>query len=362
MDQIETDAPSEDDVRWQAVQRRDAGADGSFWYSVATTGVYCRPTCRSRLPLRRNVAFHSSTEAAERAGFRPCRRCRPDQAAVPDETGRLIAAACASLDQAIDDGLPTPTLAALAAAAGRSPFHFQRMFKRRIGLTPAQYAAARRGETLREGLESGASVTDSIYDAGYGSSSRYYETADAVLGMTATEWRRLGAGTVIRFAVGQSSLGVILVAATAKGVCAIQLGDDPQALVERLQDRFSAATLIGADPDFEAVIARIVGYVERPLGGLDLALDLDGTLFQRRVWQALRAIPAGDRVSYAEIARRIGMPTASRAVAQACGANPLAVAIPCHRVVRSDGSLSGYRWGVERKQALLDREAALAAG
>jgi AraC family transcriptional regulator of adaptative response/methylated-DNA-[protein]-cysteine methyltransferase len=365
MDTIETmesGAFADDSSRWDAVRRRDPTADGSFWYSVATTGVYCRPSCAARLPLRHNVRFHETVEAARQAGFRPCKRCRPDEPPAAARRAALVAAARRRLDSAVEEGEAEPTLTELATEFGLSPFHFQRIFKRELGLSPKQYAAARRAERVREGLDDGASVTEAIYDAGYSSSSRYYERSGAVLGMTATAWRRGGEGATIRFAVGQCSLGAILVAATERGVCAIAFGDDPQPLVEGLQDRFPSATLIGADPAFEQLVAEVVGFVERPSGRLDLPLDPDGTDFQRRVWQALRAIPAGERASYAEIARRIGQPAAVRAVARACAANPVAVAIPCHRVVRTDGALSGYRWGVERKRTLLGREAALAAG
>ncbi|HLY54064.1 MAG TPA: bifunctional DNA-binding transcriptional regulator/O6-methylguanine-DNA methyltransferase Ada [Stellaceae bacterium] len=350
--------PAEDDWRWQAIELHDKSADGRFWYSVATTGVYCRPSCPSRRPLRRNVTFHATREAAETAGFRPCRRCRPREDSPDGRQAALVAAACKALDAAIDAGDAEPRLADLAATAGLSPFHFHRVFRQHAGVTPKQYAAGRRAERMRDGLRSSASVTEAIYDAGYSSSSRFYERSDEVLGMTASAWRKGGRGVRIRFAVGECSLGAILVAATERGVCAIEFGDDPQALVESLQDRFPDAVLVGADPEFERLVAEVVGFVEAPGRGLDLKLDVAGTAFQHRVWQALRAIPPGERASYAEIARRIGMPKAVRAVAQACASNPAALAIPCHRVVRTDGALSGYRWGVERKRTLLEREAA----
>ena len=348
-------AIAENDPRWASVLRRDAAADGRFWYSVDTTGVYCRPSCGARRALARHVRFHDSVEAAERAGFRPCRRCRPDQEADTRASER-VAAAKAALEAAVEAGDAEPTLAELGAQAGLSPFHFQRLFKRHAGLSPRQYAAARRAERMRAGLASGATVTAAIYEAGYGSSSRFYERADAVLGMTATAWRKGGAGTAIRFAVGQTSLGAILVAATDRGICAIDLGDDPQALVEALERRFPAAELVGGDAGFENLVAKAVGLVEAPGRASGLTLDVDGTAFQRQVWQALQAIPPGDTASYAEIARRLGHPGAVRAVAGACAANPVALAIPCHRVVRGDGGLAGYRWGIERKRALLERE------
>jgi AraC family transcriptional regulator of adaptative response/methylated-DNA-[protein]-cysteine methyltransferase len=349
-----------DDDRWRAVLRRDRNCDGSFYFSVATTGIYCRPSCSSRHPLRRNVRFHATPAEAEQAGFRACKRCRPNQADAGADLAGLIRAAKAALDAAVDDGEPEPGLATLGRAAGLSPFHFQRVFKRETGLTPKQYAAGRRAARLRDELAGGGSVTEAIYGAGYSSSSRFYERADTVLGMTPTAWRRGGRGARIRFAAGRCSLGEILVAATERGVCWVQFGDDPQRLVEALQDRFPEALLIGGDAEFERIVAAIVGLVEAPRGAVDLPLDPHGSAFRMKVWQALRGIAPGERVSYAEIARRIGMPRAVRAVAGACAANDVAVAIPCHRVVRTDGSLSGYRWGVERKRALLEREAAAA--
>lgn len=257
----------------------------------------------------------------------------------------------------IDASEEPPTLAALAAQLKVSPYYFHRVFKSIVGVTPKQYAAARRGERLRRELARGKSVTAAIYDAGYNSNARFYDQADDVLGMTASSFRAGGADTAIRFAVGECSFGSILVAATTRGICAILLGDDPETLTRNLQDQFPRAELIGGDVEFERLVARVVGFVEAPALGLDLPLDLRGTAFQQRVWQALRAIPAGSTASYSEIARRIGAPKSVRAVGQACGANHLAVAIPCHRVVRSDGDLSGYRWGIERKRALLAREA-----
>ena len=250
-----------------------------------------------------------------------------------------------------------PTLETLAAAAGMSPFHFHRVFKAATGCTPRSYAAAHRANRMREALRGGGTVTDAVYDAGFNSNGRFYAAAPEILGMKPTVFRRGGAGETIRFAVGACSLGAILVAATAKGVCAIGLGDDPDALVHDLEDRFPRAELVGGDPEFETRVARVVGFVEAPAHGLDLPLDIRGTTFQQRVWRALREVPAGATATYAEIAVRIGSPGAARAVASACASNPLAVAVPCHRVVRSDGGLSGYRWGVERKRTLLDREA-----
>jgi AraC family transcriptional regulator of adaptative response/methylated-DNA-[protein]-cysteine methyltransferase len=341
------------DPRWVAVRTRDARADGSFFYSVKTTGVYCRPSCAARAARPENVAFHATAADAQRAGFRPCKRCKPDQPSLAQQHAAMVTAACRAIEQAE----VAPTLEQLAAPTGLSPFHFHRVFKAVSGVTPKQYAAAHRNRRVRNELERGASVTSAIFDAGYNASSRFYETADQVLGMKPSSYRAGGADSEIRFAIGECSLGAILVAQSERGVCAILLGDDPDALARDLQDRFPNATLVGGDHTYEQRVAQVVGFVEAPALGLDLPLDVRGTAFQQRVWRALRDIPAGSTASYSEIARRIGSPKAVRAVAGACAANMLAVAIPCHRVVRHDGELSGYRWGVTRKRALLDREA-----
>ena len=339
----------EADPRWRAVLRRDAA---DFVYGVMTTGVYCRPSCPSRRPKPENVAFFDSCDAAEAAGLRACLRCRPRGEDPEARVAALVAAACRRLETAE----ATVLLDDLARAAGLSPFHFHRLFKARTGLTPRAYARAQRERRMRAALDEGGAVTAAIYEAGYGSGSRFYEGARASLGMTPTRYKKGGAGEAIRFAVAQSSLGAVLVAESDKGVCAISLGDDPETLTRELQDRFPAARLIGGDADFEARVAQVVGFVEAPRLGLGLPLDIRGTAFQQRVWQALRAIPAGETLSYAELARRIKAPAAVRAVAGACAANTLAVAVPCHRIVRADGGLSGYRWGVARKAALLVKE------
>ncbi len=340
------------DPRWAAVRARDAGADGRFFYSVASTGVYCRPSCGARTPRPENVSFHASRTDAEAAGFRPCKRCRPDLPPLAERQAAMVAALC----RQIDDADTLPSLDALAASAGCSRFHLLRVFRAHTGLTPRAWAAARRAERLRERLADGASVTEAIVDAGYGSTSRVYEKSARPLGMTPRRYRAGGADTDIRFAIAQCALGALLVAASPQGVCAIALGDDADALARELQDRFPQARLSGDDADFARVVAQVVGFVEAPRIGLALPLDLRGTAFQQRVWAALRAIPPGQTLSYTELAQRIGAPAAVRAVASACAANTLAVAVPCHRVVRTDGSLSGYRWGVARKRALLDRE------
>ena len=344
----------DNDACWSAVERRDRAADGTFVYSVRTTGVYCRPSCAARLPRRDNVAFYKTCTDAERAGFRPCKRCRPNASTLAEVHAGAVARACRLIEEAEE----APSLEALARAAGMSRFYFHRVFKAVTGVTPKAYAAGHRGKRVREELSSGESVTEAIYGAGFNSNGRFYAAAPGLLGMTPTQFRRGGSGNVIRFAVGECSLGAILVAATTKGVCAIEFGNDPEMLVRALQDRFPRAQLLGGDKAFERLVAEVVGFVEAPGRGLDLPLDIRGTAFQQQVWKAIRDIPAGSTASYRDLAKRIGAPKAVRAVAQACGANAIAVAIPCHRVVRTDGSTSGYRWGVERKRALLDREKA----
>jgi AraC family transcriptional regulator of adaptative response/methylated-DNA-[protein]-cysteine methyltransferase len=342
-----------DDPRWARIVARDKSADGLVWYSVATTGVYCRPSCPSRTANPKNVQLHNSLESARATGFRPCKRCNPEGLSIDRENAAIVARACRMIEESEEE----PSLSKLADAVNRSPSHFHRVFKAITGLTPKDYAIAHRAKRVRGCLNSGSSVTGAIYDAGFNSSGRFYETSTDMLGMTPTQYMKGGANEEIRFAVGEASLGAILVASSRKGVAAILLGDDPDELVHDLQDRFPKAKLIGADRDYEALVARVVGLVEMPKLGLDLPLDVRGTAFQQRVWQALREIPAGSTVSYSEIARRIGEPKAVRAVAGACARNNLAIAIPCHRVVKNDGALSGYAWGVERKRTLLNREA-----
>lgn len=344
---------TENDPRWAAVIARDRGADGKFYYSVKTTGVYCRPSCSSRLARPENIRFHATCAAAEEAGFRPCKRCKPDQGPLVQQHARKVAEICRIIESAEE----APGLNELASKAGLSTFHLHRIFKAVTGLTPKAYAAAHRAKRLRSQLGRSNTVTEAVFDAGFNSTGRFYETSDHVLGMTPTTYRTGGANAEIRFAIGECSLGAILVAKSERGICAILLGDDPDALVRDLQDKFPRANFIGGDEGFEQLVARVVGFIEAPGLGLDLPLDVRGTAFQQRVWQALREIPTGSTVSYTEIANRIGAPRSVRAVAQACAANALAVAIPCHRVVRNDGALSGYRWGVERKRALLEREA-----
>ena len=341
------------DPRWSAVVARDPAAEGTFFYSVKTTGIYCRPSCPSRPARPENVQFHLTATHAERAGFRPCKRCQPDQPQRAEQQTALVTKLCRFIEKAEQ----TPSLHEMATYAGLSTYHLHRIFKSVIGVTPKAYAAAHRASRVHTELKRSNTVTEAIYDAGYNSNGHFYEKSNQILGMTPTNYRSGGSNTEIRFAIGQCSLGAILVAASKRGVCAILLGDDPDALARDLQNRFPRAILLGSNAEFEQLVAKVVGFIEAPGIGLDLPLDVRGTAFQQRVWKALQEIPAGATVSYSDVAQRIGAPKAVRAVAGACAANALAVAIPCHRVVRIDGGLSGYRWGVERKRALLDREA-----
>lgn len=341
-----------DETKWSAVLNRDATADSAFVYAVRSTGIYCRSSCPARRPRRENVEFHLDAAAAERAGYRPCQRCRPREASLAQRHAQSIARAC----QLIEACENLPSLDELAQAARLSRFHFHRVFKSITGLTPRAYAAARRAERVREELLRRETITEAVYEAGFNSSGRFYARSNRMLGMSPTSYRSGGKGMEIRFALGECSLGTILVAASEKGICAISLGSEPELLLQEFQDRFANADLVPGGKDFDAWVAQVVGFVEAPGAGLSLPLDIRGTAFQQRVWQALTEIPVGTTLSYAELAKRIGSPKAVRAVARACASNSLALAIPCHRVVRGDGTLSGYRWGVERKRALLERE------
>ncbi len=344
-----------DEARWAQVLARDSSADGTFVFAVRTTGIYCRPSCGARRPRPENVTFHRSPGEAESAGFRACRRCRPDRPGALDGKGDLVARLCRVIDEADE----APSLHELARVAGLSPFHLQRRFKAATGLTPKTYAAGRRADRLRGALRSSRSVTEAVYAAGYGSAGGAHQQAKRWLGMTPTAVRAGGAGVVIRFVVERSSLGLVLVGATDRGICAVTLGDDPDALAQDLARRFPRAARQPGGPDMNALVAAVLRLVEDPAAGAaDLPLDVRGTAFQVRVWQALTKIPAGQTISYAQLAAAVGSPRGARAVAAACASNHLAVAIPCHRVVRGDGGLSGYRWGVARKRALLERERA----
>ena len=338
---------------WRAVEARDRGYDGRFVFAVRTTGIYCRPSCGARRPLRGNVSFHASPRSAEQAGFRPCLRCRPQDGNVASNMDRRIIDAC----REIATSETQPTLAVLARAAGTSPFHFQRAFKERLGVSPKGFASALRHECVRAALGSGGTITDAIHTAGYDSIARFYANAREILGMTTKNYRAGGAGLEIRYALAQTSLGTTLVATTNEGVCAILLGDDAEALVADLRRRFARANITSDTDAMSALVRTVVRMIDDPAAGCNLPLDIRGTAFQHRVWQTLRGIPSGETISYGELARRAGVPAATRAVAGACAANPIAVAVPCHRVVREDGGLSGFRWGVERKRALLAKEA-----
>jgi AraC family transcriptional regulator of adaptative response/methylated-DNA-[protein]-cysteine methyltransferase len=341
--------------RWQAVFDHDPQADGAFFICVRTTGIYCRPTCPARRPNPENVSFVTTREEARRAGYRPCKRCTPDdESSFPQRQAKLIARACERLETS-EDRL---TLEALATEFGMSPFHFHRVFKQVTGLTPKAYANAHRTQRVRDSMGTSGTVTAAIYDAGYASNGRFYETTSQTLGMTPTRYRAGAEGVTIRATVAPCSLGHVLVAATEVGLCSVMLGDDPESLQNLLQNRFPRATMLAEDAAFADLVAEVVAQIEEPARSIDLPLDIRGTSFQQRVWQALRRIPAGTTATYSEVAAAIGEPKAVRAVAQACANNRIAVVIPCHRVIGKDGSLTGYAWGPARKQVLLDRESA----
>lgn len=338
--------------RWSAVLEHKKDADGRFVYAVKTTGIFCRPSCSARRPKQKNVEFYEDAQSAVLAGFRPCLRCEPDQASEAERNAEIVADLC----RFIENSAESPTLHQLALRAGFSTSHTHRLFKRVTGITPAGYAAAHRESLLRNGLQSDLAVTDAMYRAGYGSTSHFYEDTRKVLGMKPSQYRKGGFGLKIKFAVGECSLGSVLVAATEHGVCSISLGSDAEALVNELEKRFHSAELIAGDSDFDSTVASVVALIENPGSKVDLPLDIQGTIFQRRVWKAISQIPAGKTMTYSKIAELIGSPGAVRAVASACASNPLAIAIPCHRVVRTGGGLAGYRWGMGRKQELLRRE------
>lgn len=351
-------ATTDDDAMWQAVVDRDRSADTGWVYGVRTTGIYCRPSCPSRRPNRENVVFFASAVDAEAAELRACRRCRPDQSTAPDPGADLVTATC----RILESSTMVPTLDELATATGVSRFHLQRVFTERTGVSPRAYVERLRAERAADRLTAGSPVSDAAYDAGFGSVGRLSAAAPGRLGMTPSRYRAGGAGETIRVAVAETTLGAVLVAVTERGVCAIELGDDPDELLAAFQQRFHAADVRAGDDTFDRTVAVVVGLVEHPADPIapeSLPLDVRGTAFQERVWQALRAVPPGTTTTYREVADAIGSPTSVRAVAGACAANHLAIAVPCHRVVRTDGGLSGYRWGVERKQALLEREGAL---
>jgi AraC family transcriptional regulator of adaptative response/methylated-DNA-[protein]-cysteine methyltransferase len=346
-------APTLDEARWAAVVARDGAFDGHFYYSVETTGIYCRPSCAARRPKSAHVRFHDTAAEAEAAGFRVCKRCKPGQPSLVQLHAEKVAEACRLIEAAEDE----PRLDALARAVGLSPYHFHRIFKTILGVTPKTYATAHRNKRVREELGRSATVTQAIYGAGFNSNGRFYATSSEVLGMTPSQFRSGAPNSEIKFAIGDCSLGSVLVAASDKGVCAILFGDDAEILRNDLRKQFPRARIVGGDKVFGQLAAEVIAFVEAPRIGLDLPLDVQGTAFQHRVWDALRRIPTGRTASYAEIAKAIGSPKSVRAVARACASNRIAVAIPCHRVIGSDGSLTGYRGGIERKRALLAKEA-----
>ncbi|PSB26328.1 bifunctional DNA-binding transcriptional regulator/O6-methylguanine-DNA methyltransferase Ada [Stenomitos frigidus ULC18] len=354
-DRDQTTIVSAEPERWDAIVHRVPSADGTFLYAVKTTGIYCRPTCASRQPKRAHVLFFDRCDEAEAAGFRPCKRCSPRSISPQQQQAKVIAAVC----QQIEASETPPSLGVMAQMAGLSASHLQRVFKAIVGITPRQYAAAHRANRIRQHLQESATVTEAIYEAGFETSSTFYDQSAALLGMTPSQYQNGASGVEIRYTVQPCWLGLILVAATAKGICAIALGDTPEALTKQLRVDFSKARFCEGDRAFEHWVTQVLSLIETPQQAFDLPLDLQGTAFQQQVWQSLQTIAPGTTVSYAEVAQKIGKPKAVRAVANACAHNHIAVAIPCHRVVGSDGSLRGYRWGRDRKQALLDREATL---
>ncbi len=339
-----------EDECWQKSLAKDTRYDGEFVVAVYTTGIYCRPSCPARQPRRENVTFFADCEAAEQAGFRACKRCEPNKQRFEVE---VVERVCRYLVERLEDA---PTLADIGLHVGLSPYHLQRVFKRVMGISPRQYAESRRMEQFKQRLKDGRSVTDAVYDAGYGSSSRVYEHPK--LGMTPSAYRRGGHGMSIGFSIVDSTLGRLLVAATERGVCAISLGDDDETLIAALHDEYPAAEIWQNDVGFDEWVTTLVRHLEGQQPTLDLPLDIQATAFQWRVWEALRAIPYGETRSYREVAASIGQPTAARAVARACATNPAPLVIPCHRVVREDGGLGGYRWGIARKEKLLKQEKA----
>lgn len=353
-------APHED-PRWTAVISRDPAADGRFVYAVKTTGVYCRPSCASRQAKRQNVVFYRAPEAAEAAGYRPCKRCRPKEAAGDDPALRRVRRACEVIDAALHEGeAGPPALTALASEVGTSPHHLLRLFQRHLGITPKEYADARRLELVKRHLKSGDGVAGALYAAGYGSPSRLYERADAQLGMTPATYRRDGKGAVIDFTTVRAPLGRLLVAATERGLAAVSLGEEDGGLERALRTEYPAAEIRRADARLKPWVAEILEHLAGERPSLALPLDLQATAFQWRVWRALQQIPYGSTATYSEVAAAIGAPRSARAVARACASNRVGIVIPCHRVIREDGELGGYRWGLARKEKLLATEKAKA--
>lgn len=340
------------DPRWKAVVARDRTENGRFVYGVKSTGIFCLPSCPSRRPKPENVLFFATNQEAINAGFRSCQRCKPDQLSVNHPHQELILDLCRFIEASEQE----PCLANLSARAGLSTYHVQRLFKRATGLTPKEYARANRLNRLQNALQQYSSITHAAFNAGYNSASQFYEESSQLLGMNPTQYKAGGLNMEIYFALGESILGSVLVAQSQRGICAISLGDNPELLLNELQERFPKANLIGGDKHYESMVAQVIGFIEKPEAHFNFPLDISGTLFQQRVWKALQTIKPGETLSYSQLAERIGAPKSVRAVASACAKNVLAVAIPCHRIIRNNGDLSGYRWGVERKRTLLNRE------
>lgn len=339
-------------ARWLAVTCRDPQGDDQFVYAVKTTGIYCLPSCPSRTASRQNVVFFNTADLAVAAGYRACKRCKPDRPSQQQDRNALVLQAC----QAIENSTTSLSLEQLAQQAQISRYHFHRIFKSVTGLTPKAFQQAVQAKRIATSLQSAPSITDAIYDAGFNSAGRFYDSAHTLLGMQPARFREGGRGECIRYEIVSCALGWVIVAATRKGVCAIEFGDEAQTLSVHIRERFHQAQFEEADAEFKRWVAQVIRYLDQPQGVLSLPLDIRGTVFQRRVWQAMQAIPAGQTASYSEVAEQIGQPKAFRAVAHACASNTIAVAIPCHRVIRANGNLSQYRWGPERKAELLKRE------
>ena len=340
-------------LSWQkAIFERNVQFDEKFVYAVRTTGIYCRPSCPSKVANLENMIIFGSGFTAERSGYRPCMRCKPNFSINFDKNLAVVEKICRLIESADE----YPSLSEMAKESRLSQSHFHRVFKYYTGITPKAYVSVCRAKRMRQNLTSYQSVTEAFFDSGYNANSRFYAESSNQIGMKPSQYQRQGTGTTMRFAIGQCTLGAILVATTERGVCAVELGDDPNELVEDFQDRFSSAQIVGADAEFEKIIAHVIGLIENPRKNFALPLDIQGTIFQQKVWEELRKIPVGSTKTYSEIARILGTPSAVRAVAGACAKNKLAIVIPCHRVIKKDGALSGYRWGVERKAQLLECE------
>jgi len=350
---LRMDSLSTDDERWHAVASRDARFDGQFVYAVSSTRIYCRPSCPSKRPSRDRVNFFPVPEAAEQSGYRECKRCRPRQARIPDPQVELVQRVCHYLDTTDAESVK---LAELSQLTGVSLFHLQRTFKHIMGISPRQYFAARKFGKFKSSIKEGKTVTSALYEAGFNSSSRLYGHAAEELGMTPATYSRGGRGVVINYTIAASPIGQILVAATDRGVCAVKIGDTKGELEADLRDEFPAAVIERNDDELESTVAKVIEAISNSKAAVDLPLDIRSTAFQRQVWEKLREIPYGETVSYGDVAKALGNPGAVRAVGRACATNPVALIIPCHRVVREDSSLGGYRWGLDRKKRLLELE------